>query len=259
MDTKLLWMIHLKKDLLWIKWIHGNYLQRFNTWSVPSKTNDSWTWRQLLKVRDMLLHKFGNVDNIEAAMTKCFAEGKLHLSAVYKSLIQPLITVPWAKTVWDSFLYPKHSFILWLVCHSRILTKDRLCRMGILSTNQSHCVLCDRQELETSSHIFFECQFSAEVWNSVLEWLKYRWRSCVWSLVLNWYSCNLKGKGPMKKLKRMCLSTAVYMIWKERNRRIFQGKMSLPAQVLREIKFSVFAKVYNDSSNVHMKNIIEEL
>ncbi|XP_020269438.1 uncharacterized protein LOC109844736 [Asparagus officinalis] len=131
--------------------------------------------------------------------------------------------------------------------------------MGILSSNQTHCVLCNRQELETSNHIFFECQFSAEVWNLVMEWLKYRWRSCVWGLVLNWYSYSLKGKGPMKKLKRMCLSTAVYMIWRERNRRIFQGKRKLSAQILSDIKFSVFAKVLNDNSNVHMKYILENL
>ncbi|XP_020271890.1 uncharacterized protein LOC109847053 [Asparagus officinalis] len=39
---KLLWMIHLKKDLLWIKWIHGHYLKQSNIWRVQTRINDSW-------------------------------------------------------------------------------------------------------------------------------------------------------------------------------------------------------------------------
>ncbi|XP_020263301.1 uncharacterized protein LOC109839283 [Asparagus officinalis] len=249
--TKLLWLIHLKKDLLWIKWVHGNYLQNQNVWTVQPKTNDSWMWRQLLKMRDMLVSKFGNV--VTARIADCCSDGKLLLSAVYSVLLQPTNAVAWAKTVWDGFLYPKHSFVLWLACHSRLLTKDRLCRMNILSTNQLYCVLCDRHQLETRDHILFECQYSGEVWNLVMSWLGYKWRSCTWDLLLHWYSQKLKGKSPMKKLKRMCLSAAVYMIWRERNLRIFQDKKRLPAQVFRDIKLSIFCKILNDSSHVHMK------
>ncbi|XP_020266158.1 uncharacterized protein LOC109841616 [Asparagus officinalis] len=214
--TKLLWMIYLKKDLLWIKWIHGNYLKNQSIWVVQSKVNDSWMWRQLLKVRDMLLQKFGNTDNIKNTLSERCTDDKLQLSAVYKALVQPANVVVWAKTVWDGFLYPKHSFIFWLACHSRLLTKDRLCRMGILSTNQNHCVLCNGHHLETRDHVFFECQFSAAV----------------------------RNMEPMKKLKRMCLSIAVYMIWKERNQRIFQAKERHPAQIFRDIKLTVFSKVF---------------
>ncbi|XP_020261594.1 uncharacterized protein LOC109837674 [Asparagus officinalis] len=257
--TKLLWMIHLKKDLLWIKWVHGNYLHNQGIWTVQPKTNDSWMWRQLLKVRDLLLSKFGSAVTMMNVIADCCSEGNLRLSAVYRAFLQPASTATWAKTVWDDFLYPKHSFVFWLACHSRLLTKDRLCRMNILSTNQIHCVLCDSHQIETRDHIFFECKYSAEVWNLVMSWLGYKWRSCSWSMLLNWYSFNLKGKNPMKKLKRMVLSAAVYMIWRERNLRTFQDKRRMPAQVFRDIKLSVFYKVLNDSSYVHMKELLGNL
>ncbi|XP_020249103.1 uncharacterized protein LOC109826485 [Asparagus officinalis] len=207
----------------------------------------------------MLLNKFGNADNTKNMLTECCIGDKLQLSSVYKTLVQPANEVAWAKTIWDGFLYPKHSFLLWLACHARLLTKDRLCRMGILSTNQIQCVLCNGHQLETRDHISFECQFSAKIWNMLMDWLRYRWRSCVWRLILNWYSHNLRGQGPMQKLKRMCLSIAVYMIWKERNQRIFHAKERQPIQIFRDIKFVVFSKVQNDDIHVHMKEILESL
>ncbi|XP_020263250.1 uncharacterized protein LOC109839233 [Asparagus officinalis] len=257
--TELLWMIHLKKDLLWIKWIHGNYLQNQNVWEIQGRTYDSWMWRQILKVRDMLINKFGSTDNVKNAIEGCFSKDKLKLSEIYMCLIQPMPKVSWFSTAWDEFLYPKHSFILWLACNQRLLTKDRLCRMGMMSSNQNQCVLCCGHQLETSKHIFFECQFSADVWNRVMDWMRFRWRSCYWDLIISWYSCNLKGRGPLRKLKRMCLSAAVYMIWDERNRRIFQGKMRDPSQIFRAIRLSVFTRVLNVSSHAHMIDLLEVL
>ncbi|XP_020243586.1 uncharacterized protein LOC109821843 [Asparagus officinalis] len=129
--TKLLWMVHLKKDLLWIKWVHGNYLQNQNIWTVQPKANDSWMWRQLLKVRVILLNTFGSADIAKNVIAECYTDGKLLLSVVYRALIQPASVVVWAKTVWDDFLH----------------------------------------QLETRDHVFFECKYSTEVWNMVMDWL----------------------------------------------------------------------------------------
>ncbi|XP_010544332.1 PREDICTED: uncharacterized protein LOC104816978 isoform X2 [Tarenaya hassleriana] len=45
---------------------------------------------------------------------------------------------------------------------SRLPTKDRLHRWGV--TPEALCVLCEATE-ETHQHLFFECRFSAQVWN----------------------------------------------------------------------------------------------
>ncbi|XP_020253929.1 uncharacterized protein LOC109830994 [Asparagus officinalis] len=257
--TKLLWMIHLKKDWLWIKWIHGNYLQNLNIWQIQSKVNDSWMWKQLLKVRNLVLERFGNEDNLHRFMYDCCTNGKVHLSSVYYALIQSSSLVGWSDTVWKGYQYPKHSFVLWLACHSRLLTMDRLCRMGILESEKNRCVLCSRSQPETTKHLFFECQYAAEILNEVMDWMNFPWKSCDWTQVLNWFSSNLRGKGFLKMMKRMALSVTIYMIWQEMNLRIFQGKAREPSILFRVIKVSIFSKILNESIPVHMKDRIEKM
>ncbi|XP_020266898.1 uncharacterized protein LOC109842430 [Asparagus officinalis] len=216
-------------------------------------------WKRLLKVRDILVNKFGSVERVKNTINECCSNDKVILSAMYSYLIQPAPLVNWHDTVWDGLLYPKHSFTLWLTCDSRLLTKDRLFRMGMLSTNQSNCVLCQWNQRKTINHIFFECQFSAEVWNKIMEWLRFKWKPCNWNQLLNWYSCNLRGKGPMKKHKRMLLSMTMYTVWQERNFRIFQGKKREAKQIVHVIKFLVYTKVLNENSYVHIRDLLKKI
>ncbi|XP_020242621.1 uncharacterized protein LOC109820840 [Asparagus officinalis] len=105
--AKLLWMLHLKKDLLWIKWIHENYLQNQDIWTVQPRLNDSWMWKRLIKVRDILVNRFGSVERVKITINECCSNGKVLLSAMYRVLIQPSPRVNWHETVWDGLLYPK--------------------------------------------------------------------------------------------------------------------------------------------------------
>ncbi|XP_020254147.1 uncharacterized protein LOC109831221 [Asparagus officinalis] len=254
--VKLLWMIHQKKDILWIKWIHGHYLKNSNVWQVQQRVNDSWMWKQLLKTRNMILEKYGNADEVLNILNSCSSNGKLRLSLVYNILTNSSAAINWSETTWGRLNYPKHSIIIWLAFHSRLLTQERLCRFRILSTNC--CVLCSRQP-ENCKHLFFECQYSAEVWNNVMDWLGYTWRSCTWVQLSSWYSSCLKGKGFKKDLKRMALSVAVYFIWQERNVRIFQGIARTPDTLFRAIKVSIFTRILNDDFPAHIKEMIVNL
>ncbi|XP_020243601.1 uncharacterized protein LOC109821859 [Asparagus officinalis] len=204
---KIMWLIHLKKDHLWVKWIHGNYLSHANVWQVQVKINDSWMWKQIIKMSDMLIGMLGSTENLTNLIDSCCVNGKIVVSAVYEKLNHSSQQVAWSATVWDSLHYPKHSFILWLVAHSRLLTQERLCRMNIINTNR--CVLCSNQ-LETCQHLFFDCQYSASVWNKVMDWLKFNCRSCDWEHIIDWYSCRLRRNNFTEKLKRMALSVSVY-------------------------------------------------
>ncbi|XP_020240823.1 uncharacterized protein LOC109819494 [Asparagus officinalis] len=256
---KLLWMIHTKKDLLWIKWVHGNYLQHLGIWQVQPKKNDSWMWRQLLRVRDLIMRNFGNVNNLQRVINGCHNNGKIQISSVYHAISHSTADAPWSNTVWGGLHYPKHSVILWLVILSRLLTKDRLCRMGILNSNQ--CVLCasSTSQLESCRHLFFECLYTSDVWNKMMVWLDYTWRSCNWDHVIDRYTNNLRGFGFMKKLKRMILSATVYWIWKERNMRIFQQRSRSSDQLVREVKILILQKVLNEDVPEHLRDRIEKL
>lgn len=51
---------------------------------------------------------------------------------------------------------PKCAFITWLALHLKLLTKDRLHRVGLDVDTQ--CVLCV-EESESNAHLFFQCEF----------------------------------------------------------------------------------------------------
>ncbi|XP_020262871.1 uncharacterized protein LOC109838852 [Asparagus officinalis] len=256
---KMIWMIHSKKDLLSIKWVHGHYLKHQDIWQVQPKRNDSWMWRQVLKVREMAISRFGNVNNLFRIIANCHNNGRMKISLVYNAISQFIVFTPWVNIVWGGLHYPKHSAILWLAVLSRLLTKDWLCSMGMLDINQ--CILCADigNHLESRNHLFFYYRYSSYVWNKLMAWLELSWRSCSWDHVLGWYNNNLRGVGFMKKLKRMVLSGTVYWIWKERNMRIFQQKTRSPDQLVREVKISLLLKVLNEDIPEHLRDKIGKL
>ncbi|XP_020252226.1 uncharacterized protein LOC109829562 [Asparagus officinalis] len=209
----------------------------------------------------MVINRFGNVENVHRVLATCLKDGNIQISSIYSILSHPSATVTWSNTVWGGLHYPKHSLIMWLAVLSRLLTKDRLCRMKILDASQNWCVLCigSVNRPESKKHLFFECQFSGFVWNEMMEWLGFTWRSCDWDHVMNWFCNNMRGLGFIKKMKRMVLSATIYWIWKERNSRIFQQKCRSPDQIVREVKLSVLMKVLHEDIPDHLREKVERL
>ncbi|XP_020255847.1 uncharacterized protein LOC109832815 [Asparagus officinalis] len=120
---------------------------------------------------------------------------------------------------------------------------DRLIKRGIIQSNI--CSLCER-DAESHTHLFFECHFSMTVWNEVMNWLKFKWRTCNWRMLLDWYCNRLRGRGFKLKVKRMALAAVVYNIWKERNNRIFNQKKRAPEQIVRDIKIGMYSVILNN-------------
>ncbi|CAH1450864.1 unnamed protein product [Lactuca virosa] len=52
--TKHVWNILVKKDSLWVKWIHLHHIKGRNVWDILSKPNLSWGWRRFLEIREDL-------------------------------------------------------------------------------------------------------------------------------------------------------------------------------------------------------------
>ncbi|KAB5521999.1 hypothetical protein DKX38_026318 [Salix brachista] len=120
------------------------------------------------------------------------------------------------KLLWYPNNIPRQSFILWLAMQGRLRTMDRgYCQQ---TTN---CVLCG-QEPETHSHLFFECPYSRAVWTSINARAKIQWRQLSWINLIHWASgAWAKRKDFQHLTARLILSSTVYFLWYERNRRIF--------------------------------------
>lgn len=92
--------------------------------------------------------------------------GKYSISKMYKYLKGEHEKVAWKRLICNNKASPKSVFILWLAIQNRLATKDRLLSWNI--PVDGTCCLC-QQELETTSHIFFDCSFSKEIWETVLK------------------------------------------------------------------------------------------
>ncbi|XP_020262336.1 uncharacterized protein LOC109838292 [Asparagus officinalis] len=143
-----------------------------------------------------------------------------------------------------------------MTVNDKLQTQDRLLKHEIIQG--SVCKLCD-DSAESRNHLFFECKLSNAVWNGIMEWLKFKWRSCDWSTLLNWYCFRLKGKGFKQKTKRMALAAAVYNIWRERNNRIFQLKCKTPDAIIKDIKMDIFVAILNGSPSAEDREWILSL
>eukprot|EP00253_Pinus_taeda_P031968 PITA_31968 len=69
------------------------------------------------------------------------------------------------KLIWECFSIPKINFFFWTLFQNKILTGENLCKRNIAGPHR--CVFC-KKPLETSAHIFLECEFAQKTWSSFL-------------------------------------------------------------------------------------------
>ncbi|XP_074314287.1 uncharacterized protein LOC141649497 [Silene latifolia] len=128
---------------------------------------------------------------------------------------------------------------LFLVVTCWLPTVDALCSRGLVMVNR--CVLCE-SSLETHSHLFFECPYSAAIWRAIAVWLKISPDTSLPHL-FHWYKVYNRGQGLVKKQRRCALMCALYLVWHERNKRIFKGIQATPVTIIRKIKVLVLLRL----------------
>ncbi|GJW75379.1 hypothetical protein Tco_0134749 [Tanacetum coccineum] len=65
--VKHIWNIACKKDTLWVKWVNTVKLGGVSNWVVQKEECDSWGWKSLLTIKDLIkshiLYKIGNEED----------------------------------------------------------------------------------------------------------------------------------------------------------------------------------------------------
>lgn len=72
---------------------------------------------------------------------------------------------------------------MWLVVQQKLLTKERLCKLGIACDNTT-CGLCEDDAFEAIQHLFGDCSWSKPVWEEIS----------------NWSSLNIKHNGILRNI-----------------------------------------------------------
>ncbi|XP_074299673.1 uncharacterized protein LOC141630822 [Silene latifolia] len=160
---KLVWWIAVKKDHLWIKWVDKIYIKDTPWIDYQPSQSSSWAWRKICEIKDRFRDAYLQGKWMEADDMYTISKGYEWLT------FQSHQKVIWAKAVWNRFNTPRHCFILWLLQRQRLLTLDRLQKMGVVTSGV--CFVYSRG-LETHQHLFQECEYAKKCYQLLFSWLK---------------------------------------------------------------------------------------
>ncbi|XP_024964454.1 uncharacterized protein LOC112504742 [Cynara cardunculus var. scolymus] len=159
---------------------------------------------------------------------------KFSVSNAWASLEGTYPVVPWYKSVWFSGHIPKHAFCLWLACHKRLPTQDRMLWKD--ESSDLKCSLCGLF-IYSHSHFFFQCNFAHEVWDSILHRVDLTTMPSSWDHILEAISDT--GRRPKRLKQKLAVAASVYYIWQERNRRLFSEDRWTSMQLIKIIDHTI--------------------
>ena len=135
------------------------------------------------------------------------------------------------KQVWDSFSIPKINFFFWTLFHNKILTGENLCRRNIVGPHR--CALC-KNALETSDHMFIDCEYARKTWSIFLTRLNVipPTHCSIADMFSTWkasYPHNIAGKYIWYKVWIAAPKYVCWKLWLARNEIIF-NQNEIPAK-----------------------------
>ncbi|KAK9030733.1 hypothetical protein V6N11_032146 [Hibiscus sabdariffa] len=135
---------------------------------------------------------------------------------------------------------------------NRLPTRDRLLGFGL--EVEGDCVLCESNS-ETRGHIFFQCEYSKLVWQSLLQACQIHRVVMDWNRELEWASA-MRGRSFDSMTFRLIWNCFVYSIWRERNCRIFSGAhctgQDLIVHVKEIVKLKLLSMLHNGNRTINM-------
>jgi len=134
----------------------------------------------------------------------------------------------------------KISLFAWRLLHDILPTKDNLIKKHILLPNANLCVGgCGM--MEDAKHLFLFCDFYGKLWYGISHWLSYH---IVFFEHMPDHLYQSGTLGGFSKKHRSSFNliwlSCVWMIWLERNARVFHQKEASINQLLDKVKFQSY-------------------
>ncbi|XP_074291885.1 uncharacterized protein LOC141618699 [Silene latifolia] len=126
---------------------------------------------------------------------------------------------------------------MWLKQHQRLLTLDRLQKMGI--TDQDICFVYGLKP-ENHTHLFIECTYATRCFQLLADWLHLPVGNLIdLNLLLKVRSHSLLSK----RIIQDAVAGVVYGIWQNRNHCRVDGYVQLPEKLLQQVKLECKRRV----------------
>ncbi|XP_058766389.1 uncharacterized protein LOC131639954 [Vicia villosa] len=174
-----------------------------------------------MKQRDIIPHNQWNTITQEM---------KFPMQKIYGHLLNA-DRIIWSQLMFLNPARPRAIFCLWMQCHGRLPTKDRMVRFGF--TQDNICSMC-KSSVETKEHLFFECNLPRTTWCTILEWIGFKHTPLNWNDELNWIVANFNKKGWRARLLKLAFTEVIYGIWAHRNSVLFGTGSTAILQAISE-------------------------
>ncbi|CAL5199297.1 unnamed protein product [Lathyrus oleraceus] len=103
---------------------------------------------------------------------------------------------------------------MWLACHGRSATKQRLFRFAIIFYNR--CCFRAHEE-EYNNYMMFLCPKTVSIWTKILEWIQIKHNPQLWDEELKWLSKSTKDKGWRSSTLKLAATETFNGVWKYSN------------------------------------------
>ncbi|XP_057461129.1 uncharacterized protein LOC130751551 [Actinidia eriantha] len=208
-------------------------------WDYTNKHGDSPLIKQIILLRDEIIAAEQSVEGAIQRINQWNSNGKPNSRLAYEYFRPRRAKLAWPKIVWQSFIMPKHSFILWLGLKEKLMTRDKL--QGVIE--DISCPLCNAAA-ESIEHLFFSCRIANKIWTKIKSWLRISRGMQTLKAAAKWLIKEARGTGVPAKIKRISLASTVYHLWEARNQRIFEGKIKQPEAIIRRVQIQVYRCMY---------------
>ncbi|KAJ6815392.1 uncharacterized protein M6B38_134385 [Iris pallida] len=165
--------------------------------------------------------------------------GEFQFRSCYNLIRRTFPLSPDYEFIWCKGLTRKMQLCVYKLLLGRLLTKDRPSSFGV-PVPDPKCVLCCL-EPESIKHIFFECAMAWQIWSEQGRVLgvcaSEKGIGDIITVIRD-----SRGRGQdWFRTARVRLAASVWHVWRERNRRIFEGLVTPPVGILHNIEFDVNA------------------
>ncbi|GAU37807.1 hypothetical protein TSUD_276240 [Trifolium subterraneum] len=213
-------------------------------WGVGGET---WVWRRQLRAwEDEMLGEFQTLlftislqaHSSDRWLWQPDLDRGYTVRSAYQLLthqaVAPLEAAP--GLIWHSQVPLKVSILAWRLLRDRLPTKANLTSRGILSVGDSHCVSgCG--SVESAHHVFISCSMFGSLWSLVSSWVG---SAPVTTQTLSdhfvQFTSSAGGTRARRSFMQLIWLACVWVVWTERNHRLFRGSATSSLHMLDKIK-----------------------
>ncbi|XP_045810731.1 uncharacterized protein LOC123905140 [Trifolium pratense] len=138
--------------------------------------------------------------------------------------------------IWHRQVPLKVSICAWRLLRDRLPTKANLANRGILST-EAHLCVSGCGEVESAQHLFLFCSSFGSLWSLVSSWIG---SSLVTAQTLPdhfvQFTDSAGGSRARRSFMQLVWLASVWVVWTERNHRLFTGSANSVHHMLDKIK-----------------------